>query len=217
MKTPVCVFGGTFNPPHLGHVRACLDAADEIGVTKVGLMPAKVPPHKQTHGVAEQHRVAMVNLTCNTSSRLYPELIELALPEPSYTVKTLQALRDKNPEAPLIFIMGEDSWLNLTSWYQWSRLTQFCHLVILKRATQNKALAAELAELAEQQGTQSFEPLHNELSGRIYFAQTCLQPVSSTQLREWLNTNANTPYVATVGDWVSDSVLHYIKENRLYV
>lgn len=217
MNSPVCVFGGTFNPPHLGHVRACLQAADEIDVAQVGLMPAKMPPHKQTDGVSEHHRVAMVRHACEASERLYPQLIELELPEPSYSIKTLQALREQHPHAPLIFIIGEDSWRNLTSWHQWQQLSQLCHLLILRRATAEPPLAAELVAFADAHGTDDVQRLHTELSGLVYFAQTGLQPISSTQLRKWLGAGASAPESAQVDDWVSQSVLHYIKENRLYV
>ena len=217
MKAPVCVFGGTFNPPHLGHVRACLQAADEIDVARVGLMPAKVPPHKKTDGVSEHHRVAMVQRACEASDRLYPQLIELELAEPSYSVKTLQALREQHPEAPLIFIIGEDSWRNLTSWHQWQQLSQLCHLLVLRRATTDTPLAPELTTFADRHGTDEVQRLHTELSGLVYFAQTGLQPISSTQLRKWLGAESSVPDSAQVDDWVSQSVLHYIKENRLYV
>ena len=219
MAQPICVFGGTFNPPHLGHVRACLEAADEIGVNQVGLMPSKLPPHKGTAGVDEHDRVAMVKLACAYSDRLFAELIELTLPAPSYSVKTLGELRQRHPTTPLVFMMGQDSWDNLPSWHEWESIHQLAHLVVLRRHGEFKPAKPDsrLTALAETAGTTNVRHLHQQPAGCIYFANTQLQPVSSTTLRNALAGNDENKHEFQLTDWLSDSVLHYIKEKRLYV
>ena len=98
------ILGGTFNPPHKGHIGAALKAADEIGVNHVHLMPCKLAPHKSV-GVSESHRVKMIELCAENNDRLIPELIELTLPSPSYTVTTLLAPTVKS-EYPICIILG---------------------------------------------------------------------------------------------------------------
>lgn len=212
---PRCLLGGTFNPPHLGHVRCALEVASEIGVDRVHLMPCRLPPHKDTGGIAEQHRVNMVKLATQDEPALAPEWVELSLPEPSYTVKTLRHLRQQQARQPLIFVMGEDSWVSLTSWHEWPALLELANLVVMRRDTGAQKIPAELDKLAADHRIGDPTQLHRQTAGALYFARTRLQPVSSTRLRaalaepvhdnDWLNT------------WLQPSVLNYIRENRLYV
>ena len=127
------ILGGTFNPPHKGHIGAALKAADEIGVNHVHLMPCKLAPHKSV-GVSESHRVKMIELCAQNNDRLIPELIELTLPSPSYTVKSLRALKEKSDDT-ICFFIGADSLYNLDKWYEWEHLLDYCHLVVMRNTS----------------------------------------------------------------------------------
>ena len=220
-----CLFGGTFNPPHQGHVGAALNTLNELGFDRLGLMPCKIPPHKSTAGISEQHRVEMVKRACEVDARLYPELIELSLPEPSYTVKTLQAIRQREADNPICFFMGEDSWLTLTTWYQWPELLKLAHLVVMRRPAENNrvqaanepVLSSELIQLKQLHQVTGPAQLATRPCGQIYFAQSPLFDVSSTQLRQALATMDTQSSYTNPDDWLSPSVLHYIREKRLYV
>lgn len=224
MVPVTCLFGGTFNPPHQGHIGAVLHTLDELGFDRLGLMPCKIPPHKSTAGISEHHRVEMVKRVCEVDPRLYPELIELSLPEPSYTVKTLQAIRQQQADEPLCFFMGEDSWLSLTAWFEWPELLKLAHLVVMRRpvgdgpqTAAESALSPELTRLKQQHQVESPELLTTRPSGQIYFTQSPLFDVSSTQLRQALATPDNDSSAINVNDWLSPAVIHYIREKRLYV
>jgi len=213
--SPICILGGTFNPPHRGHIQAALDVSGEIGCNRIGLMPCRLPPHKQTANLSEQHRVRMVELAVENTDKLYAELLELSLGEPSYSVKTLSYLREQDTNAPLIFIMGEDSWQSLTSWYAWEKLIGLAHIVVMRRETRRKNLAPALVKLKTDHKISDPAQLYLRPAGYIYFAETRLQPISSTQLRDALgHPLTDSPWL---DDWLQPSVLHYIKENRLYV
>lgn len=217
-----CLFGGTFNPPHQGHIGAALHTLDELGFDQLGLMPCKIPPHKDTARVSEHHRAEMVKRVCESDARLYPELIELSLPEPSYTVKTLRALRQRQADTPLCFFMGEDSWQSLTSWYAWPELLRLAHLVVMRRPDDNRhrhnqSLPPDLIRLKQQYQVAEPVQLTTVPAGRLYFTQTPLFDVSSTQLRQALTTSDTTSCEIKADDWLSPSVLHYIREKRLYV
>ncbi|WP_018981605.1 nicotinate (nicotinamide) nucleotide adenylyltransferase [Salinimonas chungwhensis] len=213
--TATCILGGTFNPPHRGHIEAALDVCREIDCEAVGLMPCRLPPHKQIADLSEQHRVRMVELAVENTDNLYPELLELSLDEPSYTVKTLKYLRQRDEHAPLIFVMGEDSWQSLTNWYEWEKLSELAHLVVMRRQTQRKNLAPALVKLKTGHKISDPARLYQQPAGYIYFAETRLQPISSTQLRDALGHSPSD--TAWLSDWLQPSVLQYIKENRLYV
>ncbi|MBD3584648.1 nicotinate (nicotinamide) nucleotide adenylyltransferase [Salinimonas sp. HHU 13199] len=211
----ICLLGGTFNPPHEGHVKAALDVACEIHAPSVGLMPCRMPPHKETEGVCEKHRVEMTRRATHNHPTLYTELAELALDEPSYTVKTLQHLRKENAQSSIIFVMGEDSWHSLTSWFNWQQLLDLAHIVVMRRQTTEKKLAPALVKIKSDHKICDPAKLYQQPAGFIYFAETQLQPISSSQLRAALRQSSS--HSSWLDDWLHPSVLHYIRENRLYV
>ena len=216
VKQSVAILGGTFNPPHKGHIAPALEAVKEIGVSRLGLMPCKIPPHKSVTGIDEKHRVSMVEAVCSQSELLYPELIELSLPSPSYTVQTLRELRRYQPDTAVYFLIGYDSLYNLPSWYEWQRLTDYCHIVVMRRASDDHQLSKELAAFIDARLAREPDILAGSTSGSIYFADTTLHTVSSTQLRKAIagTTYENTP--ALVKEWLEPSVIDYIYKHQLY-
>lgn len=212
----IAVLGGTFNPPHKGHILPALQAIKELGVTRLGLMPCKIPPHKSVAGISEQHRVNMITAVCSQSDVLYPELIELSLPSPSYTVRTLRELRREYPNSPLYFLIGYDSLYNLASWYEWQQLTDYCHLVVMKRNSDELKLSPMLNEFVDARREHSPETLSQRTHGNIYFANTALQPVSSTEIRDSVYDAGASVRPAMVEQWLEPAVIDYIYENKLY-
>ncbi|GGW77182.1 nicotinate (nicotinamide) nucleotide adenylyltransferase [Alteromonas halophila] len=214
MSTSIAVLGGTFNPPHLGHIQGALQVIEHLGIPQLGLMPCKLPPHKTTAGVSEHHRVAMVSLLCDSNPGLYPELIELDLPAPSYSVKTLRALRRQHPGSPLLFVMGEDSLNTLESWYQWRTLLSLCHVIVMRRQDLNVSRSAELNLWIEEHRCHDPAMLSTTRWGQLYIAQTELHQASSTAIRnEAAKSGAMMPEVA---QWLPDEIISYINQHKLY-
>ncbi len=103
------VFGGTFDPPHVGHVAVARDVADALALDRVLWIPAGVPPHKRGHAVSPAGvRLAMVRAAAAEDPRFEASDLETARPGPSYTVDTLRALRARHPAAELFLILGAD-------------------------------------------------------------------------------------------------------------
>lgn len=208
------LLGGTFNPPHQGHIKAGLEAINEIGVERLALLPCKLPPHKTAPETATAHRLKMLELACEDEPALYVEPLELSLPAPSYTVKTLQHLRRTLGNEPLFFLLGEDSLYNLPSWYHWQSLTDYCHIVVMRRPASPGEPDETLREwLIERQCTQ-LETFYHQPAGLVYYTDSQDYAVSSTQLRDALTAGQTTDRVVT--DWLSPAVLHYIKQHKLY-
>ncbi len=212
----IALLGGTFNPPHKGHINPALEALSEIGAPRLGLMPCKLPPHKSVDGVNEAHRVNMVEAVCEENADLYPELIELRLPSPSYTVQTLRELRQQKPDCTLYFLIGYDSLYNLASWYQWQQLTDYCHLVVMKRTTESRALSKQLSAFIDARIVHKPERLADNRYGNIYFANTSLHTVSSTQLRESIANTTEDQIPGLAKEWLEPSVIDYIYKHQLY-
>ncbi len=215
-NAPLALLGGTFNPPHTGHIAPALAAVEELGIARLGLMPCRIPPHKDTAGIAQQHRVNMVTAVCSGHPVLYPELIELSLPPPSYTVNTLRALRKTHPDAALCFLIGDDSLYNLSKWYEWEALLDYCHLIIMRRNVEHATLSPEIQAFTEQYRTTQPDAIRDTRCGQVYFAATPMQNISSTWLRNQI-ARAGTVNVPTVSRWLDPAVADYIEQHQLYV
>ncbi len=209
----IALLGGTYNPPHRGHIKAGLDALNEIGVERLGLLPCKLPPHKTVPETSSAHRLSMLELACEDDKRLYVEPLELSLPAPSYTVNTLRHLRAKHPDTRLFFLLGEDSLYNLPTWYEWQSLTDYCHIIVMRRPDTAASISPQLGEWLAKRQCQSVDPLHQQTSGLIYSTASQDYPVSSTRLRELIATDIDN---TDVSYWLNPAVLHYIKQHHLY-
>jgi len=126
------IFGGTFDPPHLGHLLPLQETADILELPEVSLMPANVPALKQ--GISEgHHRIEMTRLLCELDPRFKIDLTEFERDSISYTVNTLKYLKEKNANQSIIFIIGLDSLQSLNKWHKWETLFNYCHLVVMLR------------------------------------------------------------------------------------
>tara|TARA_B100000586_G_scaffold45324_2_gene29446 strand:+ start:7 stop:708 length:702 start_codon:yes stop_codon:yes gene_type:complete len=220
--TVKAILGGTFNPPHKGHIGAALKAADEIGVNHVHLMPCKLAPHKSV-GVSESHRVKMIELCAQNNDRLIPELIELTLPSPSYTVKTLRALKEKSDDT-ICFFIGADSLYNLDKWYEWEHLLDYCHLVVMRRDDEKFSPPPAIQAWLDCHVANDKNVIHAKPAGHVVLTNTPLFSVSSTEIRVVLASAATSEKSGTPNSsnadlsnlWLEESVLDYINEHQLY-
>ena len=121
------IYGGTFNPPHLGHLAAARTALDALKLDKLILMPAAVPPHKvlPENSPAQEHRLAMVERMADAMERpgaVEVSTLELEREGKSYTSDTLEAIHRQYPEAELWLLMGTDMFLTLQAWHDPQRI-----------------------------------------------------------------------------------------------
>ncbi len=128
------ILGGTFDPPHFGHLRMAEAALTQLALDKVLFAPAGLQPLKQDHpATAPEHRARMVELAIAGEPRFVLSRADLDRPGPHYTVDLLAILQEQNPDAALWFIMGEDSLSDLLRWRNPERLIQSARLAVLRR------------------------------------------------------------------------------------
>ena len=194
------LFGGTFNPVHLGHLAIAADALRLFALDEVWLLPAAVPPLKPTAGLAPNaDRLAMLELALafHGDPRLRACPIEYGLPAPSYTIHTIETLRARHPAADFSFIVGADS---LAMLHLWHRIADLLELV-------------PFHVLARPGYTPSPDDIHlpapwpDRLLASIRTAT--LTPASSTAIRAELATRRTSPYLPP-------PVLAYILARHLY-
>lgn len=195
-------------------------------IERAYLMPCKVPPHKDTLGVAQYHRLAMLDILCNAYPQLAIESIELSLPAPSFTVKTLAVLREREPDQQINFIIGYDSWCNLATWHEWQRLIELCNIIVLPRECTIVPTATSNSMAAAMNGNYGFQVVREPDSllqltqGCVFFAPTECVTISSTEIRQLL-TQYDTKTQCSINDSRIDKFLHpsvfnYITKHGLY-
>jgi nicotinate-nucleotide adenylyltransferase len=131
----VGVFGGTFDPVHLGHLILAEQCREQAGLEQVLFVPAALPPHKQTQALTSfGQRVEMLSLAISGNAAFRIEELEKDRPGPSYTVDTLTRLHETRPGDELCFILGSDSLHELPLWYQPRRILELATLLVNARA-----------------------------------------------------------------------------------
>lgn len=143
MGARIGVFGGTFDPPHTGHLLLALDALDHLDLTRLLLVPAARQPLKQgVEMTSPAHRVAMVRALAEADPRLAVDDSEVARGGLSYTVETLRDLRAAQPEAELFLVMGEDTAATLPQWREPEALALLASVAIAGRGDAQGPLPA---------------------------------------------------------------------------
>jgi nicotinate-nucleotide adenylyltransferase len=128
------ILGGTFNPPHIGHLVMAQEALDQLDLERVVLMPVAVPPHKEARDdIGAAGRVELCELAVQDEDRLAVSTLEVDRGGASYTVDTLRVLDDLEPEHELIFIVGGDMAQSLPSWREPEAILGLARLAVAER------------------------------------------------------------------------------------
>lgn len=128
------IFGGTFNPIHLGHLRAAEEVREGQHLDEIWLVPAAMPPHKQpTALVSPAHRLRMVELAVRDVPGFRVSSLEVERAGPSYTIDTLHAVREQIGDTRLVFILGSDAFAELHTWKRYAEIFQMCDVVVVTR------------------------------------------------------------------------------------
>ncbi len=192
------IFGGTFNPPHIGHLILAETAADNLELDRVYFVPAANPPHKLGMPRAPvEDRVNMVNLAIDSNDRFRISRKDVDRPGPHYAVDMVHLFAEENPNAELFFLMGSDSLRDLTSWARPNELLGMTSLVVMQRPS----IYPDLSSLTRQLPA---------LLQRLHFLDAPEIEVSSTQIVRLLKQNRSVRYR------VLPQVLAYLHEHRLY-
>lgn len=129
----VGVFGGAFDPPHLGHVALARAAVDQWGLARLHIVPTGSPSHKVRTLTPAPHRLAMCTLAFADVAQATVDAREIERGGPSYTVDTLESLRDEYPDAQLFLLLGQDQAQTLHHWHRSADLDRLATIVVAQR------------------------------------------------------------------------------------
>jgi nicotinate-nucleotide adenylyltransferase len=195
MPRPLAIFGGTFDPVHLGHLRVAWEAAEQLDA-EVHLVPASVPPHRSQPVASAQQRLAMLRAALAGQQRLGLDERELRRNGPSYTVDTLIELRGEiGPSRPLVLLVGADAWAGLPSWHRWRELFDLAHIGVLTRAGQRAGEPTALAEEASPRRVDRVSVLAASAAGRVIDLHVSALDISATHIRNELAAGREPRYL----------------------
>ena len=213
----IAILGGTFDPIHYGHLRLGADVKSAVGLDEVRLVPAGEPPHRAPPVASAEHRLAMTELGCAEFPGLIADAREVHRPGPSYTVLTLESLREEQRGRPLALVIGADAFAGLEQWRRWQQLFTLAHFLVVERpgtAFDPAALPATLRTQWERRLTTDAMRLERSLAGAILRVDVTPQSISASSIRAAL---ARGPAGRnTVRGLLPASVLAYIDRNQLY-
>ena len=188
MTKKIGILGGTFDPPHLGHLLIASEVQHALALSEIWFIPNQIPPHKKNeHFTDSDHRLNMLKIAIKDHPEFSVSTIELEREGPSYTYDTLRLLREEFPEHAFYFIIGADMIEYLPNWHKVDEVIKLVTFVGVKRS-----------------GYQTNTPYP------VIEVEIPQIEVSSTMLRERLKTGGNTDFL------LPSDVKRYIEENRLY-
>lgn len=203
---PLALFGGTFDPVHLGHLNVAWEAAELLDA-EVRLVPASVPPHRAPPLASAHERVAMLRAALSGQDRLQLDTRELDREGPSYTVDTLAGLRVEHAQRPLVLLVGQDAFDGLDRWHRWRELFELAHVGVLNRPGFNSTLSSALADAIEGRRTERVADVHAAPAGRIIELNVTPLEISATRVRELLAEGRDPRYLLPAGVFAEPSVL----------
>lgn len=217
-ETRLGVFGGTFNPVHLGHLVLAESFRERLALDRVVFVPAGAPPHKAGPAIAAAlHRYAMTVLATAGQPAFTVSDVEVRRAGPSYTVETLETLAREWLGARIFLLMGSDTFLDLPTWRTPERLAAWATLAVGHRAGSDfvpdgPAARAVLARLgaAGWRRVASAEAAEALAPGEVLLVETRSLPVSAREIRRLLAAGESARYL------VPPAVADYVAQQRLY-
>jgi len=216
------VYGGTFDPPHLGHLAIAERLVDAFALDRLLMVPAAIPPHKRGQTISSPfHRLAMLALATAESPRLYVSPIEVEPGATPYTVDTLRRLQQDQPDDCLFFVMGADSFRDVSCWHQYEELlTRYSTIVAMRPGFPGEEAASwqglaghlpvRLQELVVDLRGGRRPTIAQMESQHIYLTDYVTVDVSATNIRLAVAQGRS------LGDLVPPSVASYIEKYQLY-
>ncbi len=199
-REQIGLFGGTFDPPHLGHLILASEAYSQLALNRLLWVLTPEPPHKQDQTITPiEHRLAMVELAIQDNPDFHLSRIEMDRPGPHYTLDTVELIAQQYPEADITPIIGGNSLRDLPTWHRPKELLQACHWVgVMQRP-------------GEQENLEALERSLPGISSKVHYVDAPLLEIASREIRSRISTGQPYRY------YLPSPVYEYIQQNHLYL
>jgi nicotinate-nucleotide adenylyltransferase len=208
------LFGGTFNPVHLGHLRAAEEIREAYGLSRIIFVPAHLPPHKKNRVTPARHRIAMVRQAIRRNPFFSVSDVELRRAGSSYSFETIQYFnRRLKSFDELFFIIGIDAFREIDTWKQYPDFFSACNFIVMERPGQQageigRIIPADAA--ADFTGNRAGSCFVHRSGYRVLYHSITLLAISSTAVRLALREGRSVRYL------VPEAVARYVQKNNLY-
>ena len=194
------IYGGTFNPPHIGHLRGAAQAITALSLDRLILIPDRIAPHKQipSGSPTPEQRLEMLRIAASHYEKMEVSDLELRREGPSYSYITVEQMHELYPDAKLYLLMGTDMFTSFLTWRNPERILSKAALAVMSRGERGEAEAIEAQKRTIEAMGYEAEVIENHVTA-----------ISSTQLRRLLAFRC-------AGEFLPEGVLDYIREHRFY-
>jgi len=199
MPPRIGLFGGTFDPPHLGHLILASEAQTQLELDRLLWILTPEPPHKREQTITSiEHRLAMVQLAIADNTTFELSRIELDRPGPYYTLDTIKLVAEQNPGTDIVPVIGGDSLRDLPKWHEPQKLVYACHWIGVMRRPYDKSNLAEL------------ESQLPGISSKVHYVDAPLLEIASREIRSRIAEGKSVRY------YLPTNVYEYINQHHLY-
>ncbi len=196
------IFGGTFDPVHIGHLRPVLEVLEDLALDELRLLPCHVPPHRAAPVASPMQRLAMLEMAIQGEPGLHVDDRELRRAGPSYTVDTLTSLRaELGDDMPLCLLLGMDAFTGLNTWHRWREITQLAHIIVMHRPGSQPPAQGDVAALLAEHHTDNTALLRARPAGHILLKEVTQLDISATHIRTLIKEGKSARYLVPDGVW----------------
>ena len=193
------VFGGTFDPPHIGHLILAQDAQAQLNLDHVLWVLTPFPPHKKNQKITTiQDRITMIILAVAGNRNFSLSRVEIDRKPPHFAVDTVALLKGKSPEDKFFYLMGADSLNDLPTWHNPTHFVEICHGIGI------------MMRRGESVRPEELDACIPGLNNKLHFLETPLIEISGTEIRNRIENGKKFRY------FVPDKIYHYILSHKLY-
>ncbi len=210
--SPLGILGGTFDPIHFGHLRFAEEIATALNLTEIRLVPAGTPPHRTAPLAGAEHRLAMAYLATAGNPILRVDAREVRRAEPSYTINTVEEIRNEIGDRPLCLLLGADAFFGFPFWERWQEFFKLAHVVVASRPGYEltSTLPLPLQPMWGKHFTHEPHRLAEQPYGLIYHQTITSLDISASHIRALARRGHSARYL------LPDSVLEYIDKTEVY-
>lgn len=209
----IAFYGGSFDPPHIGHLTIAERLIEVFALDEFVFVPAFHAPHKrEKNPAAALHRYAMLCLATSDAPKIKVSRMEIEAPERPYTVETLARIKNELADAQFFFVMGADSWDEITTWREWEKVLTIINVIVVARpgyAIEFSHVGKNIRErIVDERGRMQFD---SDGEDKIYITDVVKIDVSATEIRKSVRRND-----ANWREMVPKAVARYIEKYGIY-
>ncbi|MBL4743981.1 MAG: nicotinate-nucleotide adenylyltransferase [Cycloclasticus sp.] len=197
------LYGGTFDPVHFGHLKTADEVQQALDLGEVRMVLSANPPHKQQLLLSAKDRFNLLSLAVKKFPALQADDCEIKRSGPSYMIDTLRYYRQREPDKPLLLILGMEAFNGLMSWYQWGEIIRLAHIVVTDRAGFGNELAEGMQKYVSPFLTTDKSELKRLTHGKIYQLPVTQIDISATQVRQRIKSKQTVKEMLPTECWDS--------------